>query len=308
MADPPYKVIWDQIVAGHVVPFLGAGASLTGTPAGEWNDQATMPPTGGQLTNWLGQQAGLTSESNDLPKVASYYEVTSGRAPLRESLSNVFRRKFALGAVHRFLASVPTPMLIITTNYDSLIEDAFREAGKEFHLVVYPNDRLDIAGQVLWWEPGSKKPTSHSPSTLNLSPRDAKASIIYKMHGSARPEFDQSRATPEDNFVITEEDYVAFLSLMMASSAVPAHFMAHCRNCHFLFLGYGLRDWNFRVMLETLKPARALKSAGSGSDRMSWAIQWEVTEVEEELWRRRQVGLYQMDVSTFVAGVEAKRP
>src|SRR5205823_762251 len=34
-------------------------------------------------------------------------------------------------------------------------------------------------------------------------------------------------------------------------TAVPAQFMRHFSMRHFLFLGYGLRDWNLRVVLKT---------------------------------------------------------
>jgi hypothetical protein len=35
-------------------------------------------------------------------------------------------------------------MIIVSTNYDTLIEQAFQEAGKPYDLVVYPTDKPEL--------------------------------------------------------------------------------------------------------------------------------------------------------------------
>jgi hypothetical protein len=67
------------------------------------------------------------------------------------------------------------------------------------------------------------------------------------MHGNADAT-DQER----DSYVITEDDYVEFLSRMASQTALPATFAEPFRKSHFLFLGYGLRDWNLRVVLHKI--------------------------------------------------------
>ena len=62
-----------------------------------------------------------------------------------------------------------------------------------------------------------------------------KTTVIYKMHGTV------DRRSKWDNYVITEDDYVDFLSRMTGQTAVPALFMKAFRDRHFLFLGYGSR-------------------------------------------------------------------
>lgn len=239
-----------------------------------------------------------------LAKVASYYQESSDRPALRTRLREVFKKEYQPGHVHRFLADIEIPLLIVTTNYDDLIERAFdsKKPPKPYHLVVHPTERKEYEASVLWWKPGADKPEDLSPATLPLSLTDT--TIIYKMHGSVNRQADRW-----DSFVITEEDYVDFLSRMTGETAVPKRFMLEFTKRCFLFLGYGLEDWNLRVILKNLKtvlaraPASGEKSdvMPSGELRRSWAIQYQPSELERMLWDARNVKIYDVDIDTFVA-------
>jgi hypothetical protein len=101
-----------------------------------------------------------------------------------------------------------------------------------------------------------------------------------------------------DSYVIDEEDYVDFLVRMGAKTAIPAIFAEPFSTRHFLFLGYGLHDWNFRVILSKIEKD-LLRS--KGDRRPSWAIQNTPSQLENELWRRRDVTIYDMKIQDFVA-------
>jgi len=242
-------------------------------------------------------------ELDGLARVASYYQESSDRPSLRTRLRMVFDKEYQPGQVHQFLADLKIPLLIVTTNYDDLIERAFdsKEPPKPYHLVVHPTDHKDLAASVLWWKPGANEPKNYPPAKLPLSLTDT--TIIYKMHGSV-----DRQAKKWDSFVITEEDYVDFLSRMTGQTAIPARFMFEFCMRRFLFLGYGLQDWNLRVMLKNLKTVLARAPAsGDTSDVMpsdelrSWAIQYQPSELEQMLWRARKVNIYDMDIDAFVA-------
>jgi hypothetical protein len=135
-----------------------------------------------------------------------------------------------------------------------------------------------------------------------------KKTVIYKMHGTV------DRRSQWDNYVITEDDYVDFLSRMTGNKAVPAKFMMHFRRRNFLFLGYGLRDWNLRVVLRNLRgilPGAANEVAGRDLQKqegateeedalVSWAIQFQPSDLEVELWKSRNVKIYNVDINEFV--------
>ena len=115
--------------------------------------------------------------------------------------------------------------------------------------------------------------------------------VVFKMHGSISP------AKRElDSFVITEEDYIGFLSRFSQSSAIPSQFLTYFRQCSFLFLGYGLADWNLRVVLNNLRSYLPESEGGK-----SWAIQRDVSLLESTLWAKRGVNLYELDLDQFTS-------
>jgi hypothetical protein len=314
VSEAPYRIIADKLKQGNVIPFLGAGASLTGRPPNaKWDGtSSTFLPSGNELAHQLADDASLPStdpiDRDDLSKVSSYYaEVAANRADLRESLHHALDHDYQIGAIHRFLAEVDVPLLIVTTNYDDLIERAFQVAGKPYHLVAYPTDLKEFAAAVLWWKPGSVKPEAYPPKSLPLSLTDT--TIIYKMHGTVDRQSNQW-----DSYVITEEDYVEFLARMTGQTAIPARLMLEFRKRRFLFLGYGLRDWNLRVMLRHLKSALvpeagaapAEANADPGEDLRSWAVQYNPSELEQALWSARKVNIYNKDLNDFVAELQKR--
>jgi hypothetical protein len=315
--EPPYRAIGNLLKRGKVIPFLGAGASLSGRPLeAKWADsRARFLPTGRELSRWLAEESEFPSaelsDREDLAKVASYYQESVDRPSLIELLREVFSKEYEPGQVHHFLAELSTPLLIVITNYDALIERAFEAKRKPYHLVVHPTDRAELAASVLWWKPGEVEPKDYPPQLLPLTLTDT--TIIYKMHGSVH-----RRPNMWDSFVITEEDYVEFLARMTGQSAIPARFMLHFRASRFLFLGYGLNDWNLRVMLKNLKtvlvsPKGDLPEAGGDllearthmsipdKNLRSWAIQYRPAELDTMLWGAQRVNIYDMDINTFIA-------
>jgi SIR2-like protein len=307
MVEPPYGIIARRLAAGQVVPFLGAGASLAGRPAGTaWTpDNKTLLPSGLDLAHFLAGEAEFPSDDpsdvNDLAKVSSYYAAVAGRRALRERLRDVLKHDYEPTGLHRFLASISVPIVLVVTNYDTLAEQAFRAAGKPYDLIVYPADRPDIANAVLWWRHGETEPRVITANELDINLETT--NVIYKMHGTVMP------ATEKwDNFVITEEDYVEFLSRMTSGLAVPSLFYPYFRERSFLFLGYSLRDWNLRVVLRNLAKYLARRTAEEDDDLPSWAIQRNPSELERRLWSTRNVNIFNVELGQFVERLSERRP
>jgi len=302
LIEPPFGDIWDGLCEGRVVPFLGAGASLVHREAGtDWAPaNAPFLPSGSELARYLAERSNFPSKDSrdldDLAKVSSYTADVSGRTLLRHRLRTALGGAHDCGPLHRLLAEIPRHLLIVVTNYDTLLEDAFRAAGKPFDLVVYAADRPSIANSLLFWPDGTDTPTAVEANELDLNLE--KNSVIYKMHGTIWPPTEEW-----DNFVITEEDYIEFLSRMTTniSSAVPAQFYHHTRNKSFLFLGYSLRDWNLRVVLRNLRRTAGAAEDGPTDDIPSWAIQRDPSPLEKRLWVRRSVDIFEMDLNLFAA-------
>ena len=300
--EPPYAVILDRLQQGKVVPFLGAGASIVGRQDAEaWTSGAAFPPRGAELSRLLAQKAAFASVSADpddqadLLKVAAYYEQASGRDALRDELHGVLGRPYQPGELHAMLASTAGLRLIVTTNYDTLLEHAFAAAKRPFDLVVYPKDSDQTGSSILHWPAGAAEPNVLSPDDLQIDL--SQTTVIFKMHGTVD---DRSGSQPMyDNFVITEDDYIDFLARMTAGTAVPKSFLRHFRGRSFLFLGYGLADWNLRVVLRNLGREFEAQSQRGGATK-HWAIQDQPSAVEQWLWGARGVNVYDQRIETFV--------
>lgn len=301
--EPPYGVIAKRLRQGYVIPFLGAGASQVGRPQGRaWDPQnPEFLPSGSELSTLLAEETSfpLAEERRNLATVASYYHEVSGRRLLRERLREIIDRPYSFGPLHSLLASVSAPLVIVSTNYDTLLEQAFRAAGRPYHLVAYPADRKDVAGSVLWWPYGAADPTVVPPNELDIDlSRDT---VIFKMHGTIVTE-----AERWDSFVITEEDYIEFLSRMSANAAIPSLFYPYFRERSFLFLGYGLRDWNLRVVLRNVsKYLNTTRPNDFDEDEVipSWAIQSNPSELERRLWARKNVNIFDLTIDEFIAAL-----
>jgi SIR2-like domain len=306
--QPPYPTILSALKEGRVVPFLGAGASIVGRPNDAlWTENATFPPRGAELSCLLAREAQFDAMSSDqhdredLLKVAAYFEQQSGRSELLHLLHKVLAKRFQPGALHAFLASLPELRLIVTTNYDTLLEGAFQAAGQPFDLVVYPKDSDEAGNAILWWRSGELKPQTLLYDELEKIEIDLTTRrVIFKMHGTV----DDRGAGEWDNFVITEDDYIDFLSRMTTGTAVPKSFLRYFRGRSFLFLGYSLADWNLRVVLRNLgREFEAQSQRRSGTKH--WAIQQAPSAIEQWLWQSRGVNVYDMRLETFVEKLTA---
>src|SRR5208283_379014 len=125
----PYGVIADCIKHGTVVPFLGAGASFAGAPP------ESALPIGTGLANRLIQMSGAEypgSGSDPLTKITQYLEETpADRTFLLRGIHSIFYQHVPDGyrcSVSDFLSNLPSeliPKLIVTTNYDVVLEWTF---------------------------------------------------------------------------------------------------------------------------------------------------------------------------------------
>jgi NAD-dependent SIR2 family protein deacetylase len=283
----PAPLIRDSLERGAVIPFLGAGASLAATPA------EGLPSTGA-LAHALALKTSFPKDQPpDLATVAQWYEVVAGRRPLYRELREVFaRRRFPPTALHRYLAAVQAPLLIVTTNYDDLIEQAFEDAGKPYDLVVHTTDRA-MGDRLLWWPHGAAEPKLVRASKLDIDL--ATTPVIYQMHGGIDRELPS-----RDQYVITEDDYIDFLTRMTTRTAFPAIFAEPFEDRHFLFLGYGLQDWNLRVVLN-----RVQRHLHHGFALTSWAIDAFPSPLEQRFWQDRGVEVFEMTIGQFLARIDA---
>jgi len=88
---------------------------------------------------------------------------------------------------------------------------------------------------------------------------------------------------------------------MTRTRVVPSALAEPFHNRPFLFLGYGLYDWNLRVILGAIHGQRRKSSV------KSWAIETLPKEIEQKLWQERDVTMYDgLLLKDFLQKLEAQ--
>ncbi len=207
-----------DIERGHWLPVVGAGLSRNAhVPHGD------PPPDWGGLAKELSDP----EDSSDAVDLISSYSQEHGRPALVERIARAIRIADAVpGAVHHALCRLPVDVMV-TTNFDTLLEDAFRSVQKPCHAIL---DEPQLA-------------------LNNPFPGPA----LLKIHGDiSRPE----------RMVLTEADFDSFLIRNpLYSTIIASHFAQRSA----VLIGYSLSDPDLRQLLAMIRDrlgdsARALYS------------------------------------------------
>jgi DNA-binding SARP family transcriptional activator len=275
------EAIAHAMASGRLVVVLGPGVNTTGRIDGDGL------PVRDELASRLADAFGCPAEyGGELTKVAQYVSVTRGIGPLYDELHALLERNQSPGPVHRFLAQLPELLrergaaqpVIVTTNYDRALEQAFADADEPADVVSYVSIGRD-RGRFLHRTAAGAVRVITTPNAYADVPLDERP-ILLKIHG----EVDLEPAREAESFVVSEDDYIGYLAESGIGGVLPVTVAARLRRSHFLFLGYGLVDWSFRVFLQRLWPDEQ-------PAYRSWAVQPGATSLEREFWRRRAVEL-----------------
>jgi hypothetical protein len=305
-APPPDAAHWESVVEqladeGALVPYLGS--QLTGNHATPGEDLGSLPGAE-QLAADLARRFGVTSARLELPEVAQYVYVMRGWPDLYRWLKQILNAEYEPGPVHRFLARLPQTLeglglekryqLIVTTNFDRALEQAFDDEQEPYDLAIYMAKGPD-SGRFVHF-PYEGPPVSIGvPNKYGKFPirvdGELGRTVIVKIHGAA--DGDISDYSIKDNYVITEDHYIDYLSRSPIETLVPTQILDKLRDSHCLFLGYTVRDWNLRVFLK-----RIWDDGRIGAQ--SWAIEPESDALEREFWKKSGVDLYTADLADYV--------
>jgi SIR2-like domain len=286
---------------GQLTLVLGAGASLFGRAAAgkEW----AGAPDSQELAARLAAAFGIKPKdrSRGLVEVAQSVYVINGWEDLYEELHETFLPGFAPTRLHTFLAGMATSFrdserhlrgcpLILTTNFDDLIEQAYAER-EPFDLLTYIADGPS-KGRFLHHSPaGFSKVITEPEKCTGVDP--AKRTVIVKLHGCVNRD---SADCDDDSYVIAEDHYIQYLTHRV-DEMLPPGVISRLKRSHLLFLGYSLRDWNVRAIIEAMRIDRTRKAW--------WAVMANPgDDLEEESWRHRRVEIIKLELETYLEGLE----
>jgi DNA-binding SARP family transcriptional activator len=278
--DEHFAEVADVLLGARLVPVLGA---------------ADTPLVDRLATRFRYPDDG----ARDLTRVAQFAALTKGAGPLYDELRSMLGAAVRPGKVHMFFAALPKVLrerglphqLLVTTSYDLALEQALLAAGEEFDVVTYLASGRDrgrfchIASDGGWH-------VIDEPNTYATELSLERRTVILKLHGGIDP----LGARERDTFVVTEDDYIDYLGRGDVGEHVPVVLAATLRTSHYLFLGYGMRNWNLRLVLRRMWGEAAV-------GYRSWAVLPEPQPLEREFWRARDVDLLDLPLDDYVAGL-----
>ncbi len=308
LPDPRHyqQVLQNLIEDDELVVMLGSGVNTSYTEAGA---EAGAPrlPDARELAAQLTRRFRLTDQLDDLAAVAQRIYVTTGKPGLYKTLRQLLPDDVPPSPVHRFLASLPDAIaktgwpkrcqLIITTNYDTALEHAFDEVGEPYDLAVYMASGPHKGRFVHFPYEGAPQPVEVANDYGRFPIDDVGGltrSVILKIHGAVDGRLGDYEW--RQNYVITEDEYIDYLSRSPIESLIPVQILEKLTTSHWLFLGYAMRDWHLRVFLSRIWKGEQLGAR-------SWAVERDPDEFEEEFWRKADVELLTCGMVDYLAGL-----
>lgn len=243
MGDIPWNEIVRRIQSRQLTPFLGAGISRPPLPSG------------GELADALAHECSYPFRNRDLMAVSQFMATTLDGAAPKAVVQDIFNRiadpDFSdPEQPHTVLASLPVPVYL-TTNYDDYMQKALRAGHRS------PQT------EVCRWNSALRR----RPSVLAETEPEVGQPVVFHVHG---------HIDDLDSCVLTEDDYLDFMVNVRRFEAageaslpvLPAKVDELISTTSLLFLGYGLRDWDLRVLLRAL-----VEGAERSSQKLGVSVQ-----------------------------------
>jgi hypothetical protein len=296
------QIVARRLGAGSVVPFLGAGANMCGRPPDvHWPAQEYLPSSA-ELAEYLAEPYGYPEHDRDLIRVSQWVDLVSSPRALLDELHGIFSRDYRPNELHRFLAGLPRSLreqgrqvcgqVVLTTNYDDVLERAFAEADEPVDVVTYEARRNEQ--RFVHVRPEGERVAIADAARYREFALEER-SVILKIHG------DVDRDDSEhDTFVITEDHYIDYLAGESVRALIPAYLMRRIRESDLLFLGYSMRDWNLRVILRQIWAEQGFSTGG-------WSIQRRPSEIDRRFWARQGIEILDVPLEDWVAAMRGQR-
>jgi hypothetical protein len=243
------------------------------------------------------------SKPRDLAEIAQHVAVTIGSSDLNAALKEALAGNPKPGTLHRFLAGFPAKVkelgheqyqMILTTSYDTALEQAFKEVGEPYDLAIYMASGKD-AGRFVHFpcETPNPEPIMTPNEYVGFPMHDSGElwrSLIVKIHGTV--DGVEGAYRWRDNYVITEDHYIDYLRGSTIESLVPFQILDKLTSSHCLFLGYSMSDWILRVFLKRIW-------GGERLDAKSWAIEQDPDRLERDFWTTFGVELFSTRLDAY---------
>lgn len=290
-----YQKLAGRIKRGEIIVFLGSGVQQ------EYDSAILDEP---MLAEQLAQHIKLGSQHNgSLSLVSEYFECRNdyGRPNLLQTLQQQLPDSQqdtaqTIGLYHS-LARSERPLILISSAYDNLLEQAFQQHRKryvEILSVTNPHGGEPVGNVILHYsdrDNPSDAPTLSKDALSQLNLLEQGYSLIYKIRGTCDALDCASgdvHVTRQDALTLMESDYFNFARY--SERIIPGYVAKQFRTREFLFVGFRPRFWEDRLLVNAILEKR------SNVKRDCMLIGDSSDEFEAAYWDKRNVRRYEISI------------
>lgn len=285
---PNYARLSERLRRGEIVIFLGSEV-----PAA-FNPDLPSPET---LLSQLAEYADYQGCSS-FPEICEFLHINNqfGRNALRIKLQQLVKSPASVLsslALYQLLASIPTPLVIISTCFSDLLEQIFLQQQRKFALLSHSIEEIGTLLVKYSDKNEAERYTTEELSGLNLL--EHHYTLIYKILGC----FDLNLPldmTQKDSLMLSECDFFTFSRY--ADKLIPSYVVRQLSGRGFWLLGQSPRSWEKRLVVNSI-----LKKRGN-EDRPLTIYQGEDC-FAEVYWEHHGVKAYPVDLGQFVENIKS---
>lgn len=225
------KNIVEKLREGSLIPFLGMGVfEQTVT-----KDGSKIPFDSDSMILALNKGRAMSPRlMYEYSRAAMSLEQRRGRDFIVQMTNHIFTsNEYDLPSVYTWLEKIK-PKYIIDTNMDDSLQKIY-ENTEHFLITGISRITADYDRFVIYkYNPTNKEYTKIKKSELSLD-----LPILFKPMGSTKPEM---------NFIISDADFVDWLTEAMGGYALPSQLKKYRENKEYLFMGMDFSKDTFRMV------------------------------------------------------------
>lgn len=271
---PNYQFLADGLQSGDIAIFLGTDLPLVCT---------SHLPNEEEIVSKLVDDVQYPELSVSFAQICEYMklnrEVPRTRLP-RKLKELVEPSDLVPIKLYQLLASIETPLLLISTQYDTLLERTFQQKQKKF--VVLSNDFKAPGRFRLQYSDNHNEPKK--PCYLDehdFSPLEDDYSIIFKILGSFG-----MNAFSQESFITAESDFFKFTQ----DKLLPEYIALKLQEQTLCLLGHNPQTWEKRLVIREILE----------TTRQPLAILHNISEFVRVYLEAQNIKHYQIGLNEFI--------
>lgn len=243
-----YSALAERINRGEIVFFIGSNLQQEYGKTSVEEDQ---------LAKELAKKIDFTSFNGSLSSIAELYQISPdcSSEQLLSELNKALPSSASNIKLYHSLAKIKQPLVLISSAYDDLLEQAFEKTGKkyaELSSIIVRTDEYDIGHINVRYSDNKHPERTYIEEELSrLQLLEEGYSLIYKIRGTCK---EKLQTIERDTLTLTESNYFKFARY--GKKIIPSYLSRQFRDRGFLFVGSSIKNWEDRLLVKTLLDKR----------------------------------------------------